>query len=56
MLFVYVGDILAVLHKATDIIKEITVFYRANDGSKKPPDIYFCSDIMKVKIPDGHEV
>ena len=53
MIFVYIDDILAVSHKAKDVIKEITVFYRANDGSKKPPDIYLGSDIMKVKILDG---
>ena len=28
MLFVYVDDILAVSHKATNVIKEITAFYR----------------------------
>ena len=56
MLFVYVGDILAVLHKATDIIKEITVFYRAKEGSIKPPGIYIGENIMKVQILDGREV
>ena len=29
MIFVYVDDILAVSHKATDVIKDITVLYRA---------------------------
>ena len=28
ILFVYVDDILAVFHKATDVVKEITAFYR----------------------------
>ena len=56
MLFVYVDDILAVLHKATDVIKEITELYRAKEGSIKPLDIYLGENIMKVKMPDGCEV
>ena len=56
MLFVYVDDILAVSHKATDVIKEITAFYRAKEGIKKPPDIYLSANIMKVQMPDGREV
>ena len=56
MLFVYVDDILVVLHKATDVIKEITAFYRAKEGSIRPPDIYLGANIMKVQIPDGREV
>ena len=51
-----VDNILAVSHKATDIIKEITAFYRAKEGSTKPPDIYLGANIMKVQIPDGHEL
>ena len=47
MLFVYVGNILAVLHKATDIIKEITVFYRAKEGSIKPPGIFLGANPLK---------
>ena len=38
MLFLYVDDILAVSHKATDVIKEIAAFYRPNEWSTKPPD------------------
>ena len=56
MLFVYVDNILAVLHKARDVIKEVTVFYRAKEGSIKPPDIYLGANIMKVQMPDGCEV
>ena len=56
MLFVYVENILAVLHKSTDVIKEVTEFYRAKEGSINPPDIYLVADIMKVQIPDGYEV
>ena len=50
MLFVYIDDILAVLHKATDDIKEITAFYRAKEGSIKPLDIYLGANIMKVQM------
>ena len=56
MLFVYVDDILAVSHKATYVIKEITVFYSAKEGCTKPHDIYIGANIMKVKMPDGREV
>ena len=56
ILFVYVDDILAVLHKATDVIKEITAFYRAKEGSIKPQDIYLGANIMKVQMPDSCEV
>ena len=56
MLFVYVDDILAVLHKAKDVIKEITAFYRAKEGIIKPPDIYLGVNIMKVQMPDSREV
>ena len=56
MLFVYVDNILAVSHKATDVIKEITAFYRAKEGSIKPTDIYLSANIMKVKIPDSREL
>ena len=55
MLFVYVGDILAVSHKATDVIKGITAFYRAKEGSIKLPDIYLGANRMKVKMLDGRE-
>ena len=47
MLFVYVDDILAVSHKATDDIKRITAFYRAKEGSIKPPYIYLGANIIK---------
>ena len=56
MLFVYVDNILAVLHMAPDVIMEITAFYRAKEGSIKPPDIYRSVNITKVQIPDGREV
>ena len=56
MLFVYVDDILAVSNKATDVIKEITEFYKMKEGSIKPPDIYLGANIMKVQMPDSREV
>ena len=56
MLFVYVDNILAVLHKATDVIKDTKAFYRTKGGSIKPPDIYFGANIMKVQMPNNREV
>ena len=56
MLFVCVDNILAVSHKATDVIKEITLFYRAKEGGIKPPDIYLVANIMKLQMSDGREV
>ena len=52
----YVDDILAVFYKATDVIKEVTEFYRSKEGSIKPPDIYLGVNIMKVQMPDICEV
>jgi hypothetical protein len=40
VLFVYVNDILALSHQAENAVKAITAFYKAKDGSIKPPDIY----------------
>ena len=51
MLFVYVDDILAVLHKATDVIKDITAFYRGKEGSINPPDVYIGENIMNIQMP-----
>jgi Reverse transcriptase (RNA-dependent DNA polymerase) len=56
MLFVYVDDILALSHKAKDIIKEITTFYKAKEGSIKPPELYLGANISKMQLPDGREV
>ena len=56
MLFVFFDDILGVSHKATDVIKEIMAFYRANEGSINPPDIYLGVNIMKVQMSDGRKV
>ena len=56
MLFLYVDDILALSHKATEVITEITSFYKAREESIKPPDIYLGANIDKIQMPDGREV
>jgi hypothetical protein len=56
MLFAYVDNILALSHRAEDMIKEITAFYKAKEGSIKPPEIYLGANISKMQLPDGREV
>ena len=56
MLFVYVDDILALSHRAEDVINEITTFFKAKDGSIRPPEIYLGANIAKMQLPDGREV
>ena len=56
MLIVYIDDILALSHKATEVITEITSFYKAKEGSIKPPDIYLGANIDKTHILDGRKV
>jgi hypothetical protein len=56
MLFVYVDDILALSHQAEDTIKQITMFFKAKDGSIKPPEIYLGANVAKIQLPDGREV
>jgi hypothetical protein len=56
MLFVYVDDILALSHRATDVIKEITEYFKAKEGSIKPPEIYLGANILKMQVPDGRKV
>jgi hypothetical protein len=56
MLFVYVDDILALSHRAMNAIEEITEFYKAKEGSIKPPVIYLGANISKMQLPDGREV
>ena len=56
MLFVYVDNILALSHRAKDAIEEITAFYKAKDGSIKPPEIYLGANVSKMQLPDGQEV
>jgi hypothetical protein len=56
MLFVYVDDILALSHQVEDAIKEITTFFKANDGSIRLPEIYYDSNVAKIQLPDGCEV
>jgi hypothetical protein len=56
MLFVFVNIILALSHKAKDVIMEITKFFKAKDRIVKPPDINLGSNVMKVQLGNGHEV
>jgi hypothetical protein len=56
MLFVYVDGILALSHRAEDAIKEITTFFKAKDGSIRPPKIYLGANVEKIQLPDGREV
>jgi hypothetical protein len=56
MLFVFVDDILALSHEARKVIGDITQFYRAKEGSIKPPDIYLGSNIDRIQLSDGREV
>jgi hypothetical protein len=49
MLFVYIDDILAPIH-------EITEFYKAKEGSVKPPVIYLGANVSKMQLPDAREV
>ena len=53
MLLVYVDDILALSHKATEVILEITSFYKSKEGSIKPPDIYLRANNDKIQMLDG---
>jgi hypothetical protein len=57
MLFVYVDDILALSHRVKNAIEEISEFYKAKEGSVKPPEIYLVgANISKMQLPDGREV
>ena len=56
MLFVYVDGILALSHKAMEVITEITSFYKAKEGSIKLPDIYIGANIDKIQMPDDCKV
>ena len=56
MLFVYVDDILALSHQATESIQEIMAYFKAKDSSIKPPEIYLGADVAKIQTPDGKEV
>ena len=56
MLFVYVDNILALSHQAKAVIEEITTYFKAKDGSIKPPEIYLGANIATLQLPDGREV
>ena len=47
---------MALSHKATEVITEITSFYKAKEGSINPTDIYLSANIEKIQMPDVHEV
>ena len=46
----------ALSHKSTEVITEITSFYKEKEGSIKPPDIYPGANIDKIQMLDGREV
>ena len=50
ILFVYVDNILALSHKTTEVIMEITIFYKAKEGSINTPDIYLGANIDKIQM------
>ena len=52
-LFVYVDNILALSHRAEDVINKITTFFKAKDGSIRPPEIYLGANVAKMQLPDG---
>ena len=43
-------------HKSAEFITEITSFYKAKEGSIKPPNIYLGANIDKIQMPDSREV
>lgn len=57
MLFMYVDDILSASHCMKKMIGEIIEFYRAKEGSIKPPEIYLGANVDKIQLEeDGSEV
>ena len=56
MLFVYVDNILALSHQAKEVIEEIMTYFKAKDGSIKPPEIYLGANVATFQLPDGREV
>jgi hypothetical protein len=48
MLFVYVDNILALSHRAKDMIEEIIAFNKAKDRSMEPPKIYLGANVSKL--------
>jgi hypothetical protein len=44
------------LHRALEVIKEITAFYKAKEGRVKPPEIYLRAKVAKIQMSDGREV
>jgi hypothetical protein len=56
MLLVYVDDVLAISHRAKEVIDSIGEIYKVKPGSDKEPDIYLGANVKKVQMPDGREV
>jgi hypothetical protein len=55
-IFVYVDDVLAISHRAKDLIKMIGEYYKVKPRSDKEPKIYLGANIEKVQMLDGREV
>jgi hypothetical protein len=47
---------LALSHRATDAIKEIMEYFKAKEGTFKPPEIYLGANVLTMQLPDGREV
>jgi hypothetical protein len=56
MLFVYDDNILALSHQAEDAMKEIMGYFKAKEGSIKPPEIYLGANVLTYQLPDGCKV
>jgi hypothetical protein len=56
MLLVYVDDVLAISHRAKEVIDSIGEIYKVKPGSDKEPHIYLGANVEKVQMPDGREV
>jgi len=56
MLFVYVDDVLAMSHRAREVIDSIGEIYKVKPGSDKSPDIYLGANIEQIQTPDGRMI
>ena len=56
ILFVYVNDILGLVHKLEDAIRYITNLYIDKEGIFKDPMVYLVANVEKVYTPAGREV
>jgi Reverse transcriptase (RNA-dependent DNA polymerase) len=53
MVLVYVDDILACSHKASEVLGEVAAFYQVKEGSLKKPDLYLGANVGEFQLPDG---